>query len=118
MTGLSADGLLVTLNLSMLLARLKREDAWQKKHQHALTLWEEEGLRVVLIVLRAGSVIPPHQVEEPMTATAILEGHNHKEEHILYPLIDQQLSDEERRDVFARMEQISGGGSMPCCASC
>lgn len=42
--------------------------------------------------------------EEALAAT--LEVHNHKEEGILYPAIDGQLSEQEVREIFSRMEQL------------
>lgn len=38
----------------------------------------------------------------------VLSEHNCKEERILYPAIDEQLSPQERREVFARMKGITG----------
>lgn len=38
-----------------------------------------------------------------------LGAHNRKEESILYPAIDSQLTDQERKDVFARMEHVRQG---------
>ena len=48
----------------------------------------------------------------------LLKAHNQKEEHILYPLIDEHLSNEERQAVFAKMEQITGEDRTSCCPSC
>jgi hemerythrin-like domain-containing protein len=39
---------------------------------------------------------------------AVLAAHNWKEEHILYPLIDRQVSAEDRESVFARMRAETG----------
>jgi len=42
------------------------------------------------------------EVEE-MGLQAVLCPHNHKEESILYPMIDQVTDAEERAEIFARM---------------
>lgn len=48
---------------------------------------------------------PESDYDEQMMLN-ILELHNQKEEHILYPAIDRLISDEEREKVFKTMEQI------------
>ncbi|MBI4003709.1 MAG: hemerythrin domain-containing protein [Candidatus Omnitrophica bacterium] len=45
----------------------------------------------------------------------VLGAHNQKEEQILYPAIDQQLSEQERRDVFAKMERVAEDPDPRCC---
>lgn len=55
---------------------------------------------------------------EEAALTELLEAHNQKEEHILYPLIDECLSDDERQAVFTKMDQITADGQTPCCPSC
>lgn len=62
-----------TYDLTALLARMKQEEAWQRRSYHTVTVREGQGLRVALFALQAGTVIPPHQVEGPMTAQ-VLEG--------------------------------------------
>lgn len=50
--------------------------------------------------------------------TALLDtlgAHNEKEEQILYPAIDRLLSDEERREVFTRMERVPRAAYDRCC---
>src|SRR3990172_9847139 len=37
----------------------------------------------------------------------ILDAHNQKEEYILYPTIDELFTEQDRREVFARMERPS-----------
>ncbi|HEU5071287.1 MAG TPA: hemerythrin domain-containing protein [Verrucomicrobiae bacterium] len=41
--------------------------------------------------------------DEEAGLLAVLEPHNHKEENILYPMIDQVTRAEERAEIFARM---------------
>ena len=50
--------------------------------------------------------------------TALLEvlgSHNQKEEHILYPMIDQLTSDTERENIFAQMEKVPEQNTESCC---
>ena len=47
---------------------------------------------------------------EEEALVGVLRAHNQKEEWILYPAIDGQLSDQEIRDVFSKMEQLKA----PC----
>lgn len=42
---------------------------------------------------------------EEMGLQSVLCPHNHKEESILYPMIDQVTGDEERTEIFARMSE-------------
>jgi hypothetical protein len=42
---------------------------------------------------------------EEMGLQTVLCPHNHKEENILYPTIDQITAAEEKADIFARMSQ-------------
>ena len=51
---------------------------------------------------------------EEAALVALLGAHNLKEEHILYPLMDEHLSDEERRGIFAKMDQITEDSQTPC----
>lgn len=41
----------------------------------------------------------------------VLAAHNFKEEHILYPMIDRQVSAADREAVFARMREETGGST-------
>ena len=46
----------------------------------------------------------------------VLGAHNQKEEHILYPAIDTLLGDQDRTEIFERMERVSGEELGSCCA--
>lgn len=46
----------------------------------------------------------PETEAEEGRLLGVLEEHNHKEEHILYPMIDELASEEDRRRVFQKME--------------
>ena len=60
-------------DLGALLAQLKHDAGWQQKAHHTVSVRDGQGLRATLMALHAGAVIPPHQVEGPMTAQ-VLEG--------------------------------------------
>lgn len=53
--------------------------------------------------------------KEELELVEVLGQHNWKEEKILYPAIDQALSDEDRREVFARMERVPREAYDYCC---
>jgi regulator of cell morphogenesis and NO signaling len=53
---------------------------------------------------------------EAQELLSILGQHNDKEERILYPAIDQQLSIAEQQDVFVRMAQVTEADCGSCCA--
>lgn len=46
---------------------------------------------------------------EERALVELLGAHNHKEEQILYPAIEAQLTQQERCGVFARMEEVPHG---------
>lgn len=68
---MTSPTVMMTFDLSALLTQLKRDENWPQKPQHTITLRDTERLRVVLMALHGGAVIPPHQVEGPMTAQVI-----------------------------------------------
>lgn len=43
------------------------------------------------------------------TLVAFLSHHNHKEENILYPMIDNSVNDEELSELFVKMNELSSG---------
>ncbi len=45
----------------------------------------------------------------------VLGEHNHKEENILYPWIDETLNDEERKETFRKMEELPEEAYKKCC---
>ncbi len=67
------DAPLLTFDIPALLAQMKRESTWQTGNRNAITLLKTQGLRVVLVALHAGTVIPPHRAEGPITVQ-LLEG--------------------------------------------
>ena len=57
----------------------------------------------------------PDSDEEESELLYLLAQHNKKEENILYPMIDQITSEEERKHIFHEMEQLSMKGSSGSC---
>jgi quercetin dioxygenase-like cupin family protein len=52
----------VELDIAREVEQLRREGEWRSGH-NAKTLAKYDGLRIVLIALKAGSTIPPHHTE-------------------------------------------------------
>lgn len=71
LTEYSLDAPLLTFDIPTLLAQLKREDTWQKEERNAVTLLKGRGLRVVLIAMHAGTRIPSHQAESPLSVQVV-----------------------------------------------
>lgn len=57
---------------------------------------------------------PESDLEEQLLWN-LLKQHNTKEENILYPAIDQSVSDEERQNVFGKMEKLPEYKYKTCC---
>jgi regulator of cell morphogenesis and NO signaling len=76
------------------------------EHQQIKSLLEQ-----VREKLRAGN---PDTDAEESALLQVLGAHNHKEEMILYPAIDQVLSEPERKEVFAAMERTPEPAQPPC----
>lgn len=67
------DAPLLTFDLPALMTHIKGEDAWRKGSRNAMTLLKSQGLRVVLVALHAGTAIPSHQADSPISLQ-VLEG--------------------------------------------
>lgn len=67
------DAPMLTFDISALLTQVKQESAWQTGSRNGITLLKTRGLRVVLVALHAGTMIPPHHAEGPITVQ-LLEG--------------------------------------------
>ncbi|MBI5415447.1 MAG: hemerythrin domain-containing protein [Candidatus Omnitrophica bacterium] len=57
---------------------------------------------------------PKSDLEEDLVWN-LLKQHNMKEENILYPAIDQSISDKERQNVFGKMEALPEHRYKTCC---
>jgi quercetin dioxygenase-like cupin family protein len=71
MTERPMDASLLTFDLPAVLAQLKREDAWARAPRTGITLLKGQQLRVMLVALHAGTTIPSHQAEGPITVQVI-----------------------------------------------
>ena len=67
----SLDAPLLTFDLPALLTQIKGEDAWHKGTRNAITLFKGQRLRVVLIAMHAGTSIPSHQTDSPISLQVI-----------------------------------------------
>lgn len=58
----------------------------------------------------------PDSDKEEQALRALLSSHNRKEELILYPALDETLSEEERAGIFRAMDEIPEERYKVCCA--
>lgn len=83
--------------------------SFEKKFGHlggptVVMRWEHQEIRKYLDAISAKLAQEDLQTEaEEVGLTSVLCSHNHKEESILYPMIDQTTYAEERKEIFARM---------------
>lgn len=73
LTERSLDSPFVTFDLPTLITQMKREDSWPTDKRNAMTLLKGRELRIVLIVMQAGTVIQAHQTDSPINVQ-VLEG--------------------------------------------
>ena len=83
-------------------------EVMRKEHREIRALLESIHQRV--------KARDPEGDAEEKALLEILGAHNQKEEQVLYPAIDRLLSDEERKEVFHRMEGITGEELGVCCS--
>lgn len=83
--------------------------SFEKKFGHlggptAVMRWEHQEIRKYLDAISTKLAQEDWQTEvEEIGLTSVLCPHNHKEESILYPMIDQVTHAEELKEIFARM---------------
>jgi quercetin dioxygenase-like cupin family protein len=65
------DAPLLTFDLPALLTQIKGEDTWHKHSRNAMTLYKGQGLRVVLVAMHAGTTIPSHRADSPISLQVI-----------------------------------------------
>lgn len=77
------DAPMVGMNLPLLIAQIKQEQAWQKSDRNAITIFKTEGMRIVLIGLHAGAEMKTHAAPG-IISVQVLEGHIkfHTEEQV------------------------------------
>lgn len=67
------DAPLVVLNLPALLTQLRQEPAWQNGDRNSITAYKTDGLRIVLLALRAGAELKTHTAPGTISVQ-VLEG--------------------------------------------
>ena len=65
------DAPLLTFEIPALLLQLKAEPTWWRENHNAITLAKSRGLRVVLVAMHRGAMIPPHQADGPISVQVI-----------------------------------------------
>ena len=70
------DASLVNLDLNASIAQLQNEVAWKEKDRNSVTLFKSDELRVVLMGLHKGVIVPTHTAPGMITVQ-VLEGHIH-----------------------------------------
>ena len=60
-------GPLLHVRLAEQLERLRQESTWRTRGRNAITLTQEPGLRLVLMLLSKGTKIPAHHAVGPLT---------------------------------------------------
>jgi quercetin dioxygenase-like cupin family protein len=65
------DAPLLTFEIPALLVQLKAEPTWSRENHNAITLAKSRGLRVVLVAMRSGAVIPSHHTHGPVSVQVI-----------------------------------------------
>lgn len=65
------DAPLLTFNLPESLRKIKSEDTWQNATHNAVTLLEGKGMRIVLIAMKEGHIISPHQADCPISVQVV-----------------------------------------------
>lgn len=75
----------------------------------AVMRMEHREIKQLLAVIADGIQNGVATDTEEQQLLSVLGSHNEKEEGILYPAIDQHLSDSERAAVFAKMERVPLG---------
>jgi hemerythrin-like domain-containing protein len=57
----------------------------------------------------------PDSADEEEALTVLLKAHNMKEERVLYPSLDKLATDQERDDLYEKMELVSEDQYKACC---
>ena len=65
------DAPLLTFDIPSLMTQIKSEDTWKKGSRNGMTLLKGQGLRVVLVAVRAGTTIPSHRADGPLSLQVV-----------------------------------------------
>ncbi len=67
------DRPLLAFDIASLLQQIRAEETWHRGSHDAMTLTKSRGLRVVLVAMRTGTVLPWHRAAGPFSLQ-LLEG--------------------------------------------
>lgn len=73
LTPQSLDAPLMAFDVATMISEMKAEPTWEAASRNAMTLLKDHALRIVLVVMRAGTSIARHRAEGPI-AVQVLEG--------------------------------------------
>ncbi|RFP65116.1 hypothetical protein D0N36_10570 [Hymenobacter lapidiphilus] len=68
------DAPMVVLDLPALLTQIRQEPIWQESDRNSITAYKTDGLRIVLLALRAGAELKTHTAPG-IISVQVLEGH-------------------------------------------
>src|SRR5689334_22390901 len=69
--GTSLAGSVLRFDLATEIEELRREPSWQQADHNAKTLVKHSGLRIVLILLKAGAVMHEHKADAQLSVHAL-----------------------------------------------
>jgi quercetin dioxygenase-like cupin family protein len=64
-------GAMLTVNIADAIARLKTAPEWESQDRHALSLVKDEGLNILLMVLKKGAKLREHHTKGPIAVQLI-----------------------------------------------
>jgi quercetin dioxygenase-like cupin family protein len=70
-TARTLDAPVMTFDLPAMLVQLKRERTWKTANRNAMTLLKARRLRLVLVIMHTGSIIPLHRSDGPITVQVL-----------------------------------------------
>lgn len=68
------DAEMVEIDLHRYMSQLKSEEAWLNSQRNAITLFKTDAMRIVMIGLHAGGILPEHKAEG-IISVQVLKGH-------------------------------------------
>jgi quercetin dioxygenase-like cupin family protein len=67
------DAPMVTIDLEKLVSQIKEEEAWKEKDRNAITVYNTNGMSLVIMALHKGAELKRHQAQGIITVQ-VLEG--------------------------------------------
>lgn len=68
------DANMVIMDINQFVQQVRNEPAWQKNDHNAITIFKSERMRIVLIGLHDGAVLPTHTANG-IISVQVVEGH-------------------------------------------